>query len=541
MNKRYFNTLLILSFIFASTTSLAASVPGEFIVKLKNNISVQNLDLISQKLNSYVKSEIPEDRLVVIQRASFELPESVISDFSSNPIVEYIEPNFIYHMNALPNDSLFDQQWGLKNSGQKDSEKHIGTPGIDIGAEQAWNITTGSDKVIVAVIDTGINLTHPDLQPNLWTNLAELNGKPGVDDDSNGYIDDTHGYNFENGKESPTPLDDVGHGSHCSGIIGGNGNNGQGIVGVNWQVKLMAVKFLNSAGEGTTEDSIKAIDYAVKNGAKIINASWGGDAFSKAQVEAIERANAAGVLFVAAAGNDKTNSDITPHYPSSYPVENIISVAAIDNQGRLARFSNFGKKSVHVGAPGVNIVSASNADFLSASGTSMAAPFVTGIAALLKAQEPLLTHLQIKDRIISTTEPMSGLQNKTLNRGLANAYRALTNKLTTPESEDPSNWKNETPITISSDHPYLNRTKQTFNVKVPGAKQFSLFFPKMAVEPGFDFIYVKDSTGKVVDKISGIGVDIYSAVIDGDSATVDFVSDRDIFQWGFDITKAVWR
>lgn len=543
--KNIFYRMVIIVTCLVTSLAHAESVTGEYLVKIKtsHNISALSRSFLEKQLNSFIKSEIKDGNLLVVERPTFENVDYALLSLSNNPLVEYVEPNYLYHLTTIPNDTLFGNLWGLKNIGQKDSQKRIGVPGIDIGAVEAWQISTGRSDVVVAVIDTGINYNHPDLKENIWTNQAELNGKPGVDDDGNGYIDDIHGYSFEAGKEKGDANDDVGHGSHCAGIIGAKGNNGQGIVGVNWDVKIMALKFIGESGEGSSEAAIKAIDYAVKNGAKVINASWGGGDESKALLEAIERANKAGVLFVAAAGNDKSDNDAKPFFPASYPVNNIISVAAVDNQGRLAVFSNYGKKSVHVGAPGLNILSITNKDLVSASGTSMAAPFVTGIAALILANEPTLTAQEIKDRIINTTKPISGLQGKTVNRGLVNAYNALTNTLTTDKSEDPSNWTQTYtfPTMISSAHPYLNKTSQKFNVAVPGAKQFSLYFPKISLEPGFDFAIIKDKTGKIVDKISSRGVGFYSAVIDGDSATIEFTSDKDIYDWGFDISKAVWR
>lgn len=531
--------LFSLSPVFASAASSPRFVPGEFLVKMKSSTFAA-----SKVLDSYIKSEMTDAQIVLVQRPIFENSDSAIETLEKNPNVEYVEPNYIYHTTDLPNDILINQLWGLKNFGQKDSLKHSGFVGMDIGAEEAWKITKGSNDVTVAIIDSGINYNHPDLKDNMWTNLAELNGKPGVDDDGNGYIDDIYGYNFESAKENADPMDVLGHGSHCAGIIGAKGNNGQGIVGVNWNVKLMALKFIGESGEGTTDAAIKAIDYAINNGAKIISNSWGGDGPSKALEEAIERANQKGVLFVAAAGNNKADNDVLPFYPASYPLENIISVTAVDNQGRLAPFSNYGKKSVHVGAPGVNILSTVLKDYDSHSGTSMAAPFVSGVAALLLAHEPNLSHIEIKERIIKTSKPISGLQGKTVTRGFVNAYNALTNTETSTTSDDPTNWTNvyTLPTIMSSDHPYLNKTKQKFTVTVPGAKQFSLFLPKVSVDYGYDFVIIKDSKGNIVDKISERNnFNLYSSVIDGDTATVEFIADKDINGWGFEITKAVWR
>lgn len=478
--------LILVIFAFASQSYAidknSKFIPGEYLVKLKNStlLSPNQLNLLSDKLDSYIKTTILNAKIVVVKRPIFENVDSAIENLEKNPLVEYAEPNYRYHLATTPNDTLFSDQWGLINSGQKDTQKRRGFVGMDIGASEAWKITTGSSNIVVAIIDSGINYNHPDLKDNIWVNTSELNGKPGIDDDGNGYIDDIYGYSFETEKESGDPIDMLGHGTHCAGIIGARGNNGQGTSGVNWTVKLMALKFIGESGEGSGEAAIKAIDYAIQNGAQVISNSWGGGDESRALEEAIERANKKGILFIAAAGNDMADNDVKPFFPASYLNENIISVTAIDNQGRLAPFANYGKKSVHIGAPGVNVVSTVIKDYESHSGTSMAAPFVSGVAALLLAHEPLLTHLEIKDRILSTTQPISGLQGKTINRGLVNAYFALTNSQTTATSEDPSTWLNEYtfPTMISSNHPYQNKTNQKFEVKIPGPNNFHYFFQR---------------------------------------------------------------
>jgi hypothetical protein len=269
--------------------------------------------------------------------------------------------------------------------------------------------------------------------------------------------------------------------------------------------------------------------------------SWGGGGFSQTLMDAISRAHQAGALFIAAAGNDSSNNDATASYPASYQLPNVLSVAAIDNTGKLASFSNYGKTSVHVGAPGVNILSSTTAGYEAWSGTSMATPHVSGIAGLLAANEPGLTNVQLKERIVATARPIAGLRGKTKSGGLANAYLALTNQVAPPDMNDPANWTNSLPLSIKTAHPYANNTKQSFSVKVPGATEFALFFPKMDVESGYDFITIKDSAGKVVDKISGGGADVFSAVIKGETATIEFASDKDVTSWGFEISKAAWR
>ncbi|RYZ66790.1 MAG: subtilase, partial [Proteobacteria bacterium] len=449
--------LTLLGTFFASTVALAAAtqpeaVPGEFVVKLRAPISQNKaqINVLSQQLGAYIKSTIPGQNIVVIKRPVFETQKSVLKTMAQMDNVELVEPNYIYRINKSANDPMVAQLWGMKNIGQVDSENTAGVQGMDIGAEQAWDIETGSKNTIIAVIDTGVDYTNENLAPNMWTNDAELNGKTGVDDDGNGVVDDIYGYNAATG--SGDPKDDHGHGSHCAGTIGAKGNDGKGIVGVNWDTRIMAVKFLDAQGSGTLEDAIKAIDYATKMGAKIMSNSWGGGGESQTLKEAIERSNAAGALFVAAAGNESNNNDANPSFPASYTVPNVLTVAAIDNRGEMASFSNYGKNSVHVGAPGVNILSTTTAGYESWSGTSMATPHVSGIAGLVASHEPNLTNLELRNRIITTARPITGLRGKVRSGGLSNAYLALTNTIAPPDLNDPANWQSVS-VSVATAHP----------------------------------------------------------------------------------------
>ena len=437
-------TMTIVALAIVGLSAQAAvqeSIPGEFLVKMKNHPAAMQLmsttEQLSAHLNSYVKSKIISANIVVVKRASFEDQDSAIEILKQSPFVEYVEPNYIYHVKKSPIEVGYVNLWGLHNIGQTDKDGSVGTPGVDIGAEKAWDITTGSAKVLVAVIDTGIDYTHPDLVQNVWTNPGETGrdsqgqdkAKNGIDDDGNGYIDDVHGMNFVD-STAPTgdPADDHGHGSHCSGTIGGYSTSGQGIVGVNWKVKIVAAKFLDASGGGSLEGAIMAIDYASKVGAKVMSASWGGPGFSQALQDAVDRATKAGAIFIAAAGNDAADNDQTPSYPASFPLDDLVSVAAIDNQGNLASFSNFGAKSVHLAAPGVNIYSSvKGGGYDTWSGTSMAAPHVSGVAALVLSREPGLSNADLKQRLISTTRALPSLSGKVVSGGMVNAYNAVTN------------------------------------------------------------------------------------------------------------------
>ncbi len=528
----------ILFLASGASASEHEAVPGEFVVKLKPSISTLNIKSLSSLLGAHVKSTIPGQNIVVVQRPVFEIQRSAVKTLAANPYVQIAEPNYIYRINRAPNDPMIGRLWGMSNTGLKDSEGSIGVKGVDVGAYDAWDIQTGSRNVVVAVIDTGVLWNHPDLAENIWTNQAEANGLPNVDDDKNGFVDDIHGYDFANDKGDPN--DDQGHGTHVSGTIGAKGNDGKGIVGVAWDVQIMGVKFLDAGGSGTLENAIKSIDYATKMGAQIMSNSWGGGGFSETLKESIERSNAAGALFVAAAGNESNNNDSNPSYPASYQIPNVLSVAAINNQGGMASFSNYGRSKVHVGAPGVNILSTTTAGYEAWSGTSMATPHVSGIAALVLSNEPNITSLELKNRIISTAKPISGLRGKVQSGGLANAFTALTNQTPSPDVNDPAHW-NSTSAQVESAHPYDHNAKEAFTVSAPGARQIAIYFEKFQSEAKYDVLKIKDSTGKVVEEISGNNDDNFSVVIDGDTANLEFSSDDSINGFGFKISKVAYR
>jgi thermitase len=535
---------LLSTILLTSVSAFAApkieSVPGEFIVRLKKDvITTKSLRSLSETLGAKIKSTIPGQNIVVVQRPVFEIEKSAVKSLSQNELVDIVEPNYIYRMNKMSNDPMIEQLWGLKNVGQKDSGGTAGVKGLDINVEKAWDIQTGSKKTIVAVIDTGVDENHPDLKENMWTNVAELNGKAGVDDDGNGVIDDIHGFNSITG--SGNALDDQGHGSHCSGTIGAKGNDGAGIVGVNWDVSIMAVKFLDANGSGTLENAIKSIDYATRMGAKVLSNSWGGGGFSQTLFDSIKRSEAAGAIFIAAAGNDSNNNDASPSYPASYVIDNIVSVAANDNTGKIASFSNFGKNSVHIGAPGVNIYSSTGGKYDSWSGTSMATPHVSGVAALLWSNEPNLTAAQIKQRLLVTARPVSGLRGKTRTGGMVDAYAALTNTAPPPDQNDPANWPT-TSLNYASASPYLKNTNETYNIQMAtGTKEFALYFEKFDTEGSYDTVQIYDAKGALVQTISGQNDESFSSTITGSVAKIVFKSDGSVEKSGWKITKAAVR
>jgi len=337
-----------------------------------------------------------------------------IANISTNPNVAYVEPDYIYTIEATPSDPDFSLQYGL----------------TQISAPRAWDVNTGSPDTIIAVIDSGVDYNHPDLQGQIWRNPGEVAGN-GVDDDGNGFVDDVRGWDFA--ANDNNPMDEHNHGTHVAGIVGAKANNNEGGSGVDWQVKIMALKFMNAQGQGSTSAAIRAIDYAVANGAKISNNSWGGGSFSQALFDAIQAAQRQGHLFIAAAGNGDANgigidNDASAHYPSSYQLDNIVAIAATDQSDQLTRFSNFGRTSVDVAAPGLQIYSTiRNGLYASYSGTSMASPFVSGLAGLLLAQNPNLTTAELKSAILNNADPVAGLRGQIVTGARINAFASINN------------------------------------------------------------------------------------------------------------------
>ena len=350
---------------------------------------------------------------------------------ATDPGVVYAVPDYrIAVADREPNDPIYANGWlwGLENNGSSG-----GTVDADIDAARAWGVGTGSGDTVVAVVDSGIDTSHPDLAANLWTNPGEIPGN-GIDDDGNGFTDDVHGYDFVNRDGDPT--DDHGHGTHVAGTIGAVGDNGIGVVGVNWHVRLMALKVLDASGIGSFRSAVEALQYAVQMGAKVSNHSYGAsgaNAFYAPFRDAIVSASVGGHLMAFAAGNDGTNNDSTPFYPARYAAPSALAVAATDRNDRLAGFSNYGANTVALAAPGVSILSTTRGGgYGSKSGTSMAAPHVAGALALLADQHPTWSSDQVVARLLANVDPLPGLNGRVSTGGRLNIGKAMAAELDGP-------------------------------------------------------------------------------------------------------------
>lgn len=356
--------------------------------------------------------------------------EPSLSRLNGYPGVLYAEPDHILKTSAYPDDPMFEFQWGLHNVGQTVNDDP-GTNGSDIDAVEAWDLETGDPEFVIAVIDTGMQLDHPDIIANTWTNPNEIPGN-GYDDDGNGYVDDIHGWDFYGNDNDPTD-DTIGHGLYVAGIIGAVGNNSQGITGVNWRCKILPLRFLGPEG-GFTSDAILAFQYCTQMGVKLSNNSWGGSVYAASLYDAMNNARSYGHLFVCAAGNNGRDIDTLPFYPASHDLDNIISVAATDNDDQLPPFSNYGLVSVDLGAPGVNIYSTFlDGSYRFANGTSAAAPHVTGVASLIWGRMPNAPYYEIRQRIFDSVRQVPSLSGTTATGGVVNAFAALQGTNSRPQ------------------------------------------------------------------------------------------------------------
>ncbi|MES2856911.1 MAG: S8 family serine peptidase [Bdellovibrionota bacterium] len=526
----------LLTLFFVSHASASESVPGEFVVALSKD--AKSIPSLESKLGGKILRHVRKD-IVLVKRNQKETGQLALEKIRDLGFVKAASPNFIYRTVGIPNDPEFGNLWGLANSGALDSSGVRGISGVDIGAVRAWEITTGSSDVVVAVVDTGIDFRIPELNVNAWINEKERDGVEGVDDDDNGYVDDVNGYDFAN--EDGNPYDDHGHGTHCAGTVGARGNDSSGVAGVAWNVRLMAVKFMDSRGSGTLANAIRAIDYARINGAKISSNSWGGGGYNDLLRNAIVDAEKTGQLFIAAAGNDGMNNDDDATYPATYDLENIIAVAAVNNRGELAEFSNYGKISVDIAAPGVNVLSTVPNGVQYYSGTSMATPHVSGVAALLISQNPELGYSELKEKILKSARPLKTLEGKISSGGMLDAFYSLTGDTPPQDPNDPEKFNSKREEILSSSHPYGEGLEQVFTITQPGAKRIAAHFSKFETEYSFDYVEFFNGAGESLGKWSGIKDGAFSPIADGDTLTMKLSTDFTVSLYGFDIDEVYFE
>jgi subtilisin family serine protease len=429
---------VLVAFCFSVQTALAKGIEREsrheFLVKTSSSARAVAFSVSSRSiLLPKPVLETPDgDWFKVIHygvQADVGILEKQLS--STNDVITF-EPNFIWSAigstSTAPKDDDRTDPWPelpprLPRRGRKDPQLQKVWSLDKVGASEAWKIANNASNIIVGVIDSGVDYNHEDLVNNIWRNQAEI-PNDGIDNDGNGFVDDVVGWDFVHGDN--LPWDDNGHGTHTAGTLGATGGNGVGISGVSQRASILPLKFLSAAGEGTTEDAIRAIQYAVASGARVLSNSWGGETYSRALEDAIVSAGRSDVLFVAAAGNDSSDNDSLPLYPAAYPLSNVLAVAATDRNDHLADFSNYGFTTVHLAAPGDFIWSTTPRNKYSVmSGTSMACPLVAGASVLLRAFRPELNALEIKDILLSSSDKLPELLNKVNSSGRLNVWQAL--------------------------------------------------------------------------------------------------------------------
>lgn len=392
-------------------------VPGEVLLKFRSFAKSDEKQRVLDALGARPAPDSmprPDGGDPRLYRLAGLTVEEALERYGKDPALEYIEPNYIWTLAAVPDDPGFPDLWAMQNRGQDG-----GLAGADIGAVAAWDLAVDSRPVRVGIVDTGIDYLHEDLRENLWVNPGEIAGN-GLDDDGNGYVDDVHGYDFA--EDDGDPYDEHGHGTHVAGTIAAVGDNGTGVAGVNWGASLVALRALNAAGEGTTEAIVQAIEYGVAMGLEVLNNSYGSSQYSAALADAVTAAQHAGVVFVAAAGNSRMNIEYLPFYPASLLHPNIVSVAASDRRDELASTlawgSNYGPVSVDLLAPGDEILSTLPGDAYGVtSGTSMAAPHVSGAVALLLSRRPYLSAVEAKQVLLESVTVLPQLEGTCVTGG----------------------------------------------------------------------------------------------------------------------------
>jgi subtilisin family serine protease len=391
---------VLTSFVATSVPDSAPAkrkfLPHQLLVRFEPHVKADKRRKIRAEVGAKVADRLPVDNLQLVTLPNDISVKGADRKLEREDGVRYAEPNFLFRLAAVPNDPLFGRLWGLSNPADN-----------DIDAPEAWDSATGSRSTRLAIADSGIDIRHADLRPNLYVHPGETRAgreSNGVDDDGNGFVDDARGWDFWNADNNP--LDDNGHGSHVSGTVAGVGGNGIGVVGVNWRASLMPLKVCDQRGECASSAMVDAFVYANRSGARVVNVSIGGRKESRAVRNAITSARR--TLFVVAAGNDASDNDTSPVYPCNYSNANLICVAASDRDDRLAGFTNYGARSVDLAAPGVDILSPLPGGlFGTKSGTSMAAPHVTGVAGLLFSRRPGASPTEVRKAILAGVDPLS--------------------------------------------------------------------------------------------------------------------------------------
>jgi subtilisin family serine protease len=445
------------------------------------------------------------------QQITYKIPK-----YTKSPVIE----SFVALENPaemLTNDPMLPQQWAIPNS----------------GVGYAWqNNQIGSKKVIVAIVDSGIELSHPDLKANIYVNPREtVNGR---DDDGNGYVDDISGWDFLNNNNRP--IDELGHGTHVAGIIGAVGNNNIGVTGINQQVSILPLRFMDKEGRGNERAAVAAINYAVKMGATVINCSWGGEGDGAALRAAIQNAQSKGVLVVTASGNDGYNTDSYPSYPSNYTYDNVISVTSINNLDQFPPLTNYGPRSVHIAAPGEKILSTDlKGSYAEMSGTSMAAPYISGAIALIKSIHPDWNYKQLKAELLKYVQVTRHLDRMVASKGRLNVESILTQTVKTYEVPDESRWKTMDMIREST-HPYVN-VDQYFSVKIPNAKFIRVIFDRVDFADGIDKVCLTSRVNGIVECINGKKANYVSQYLVGEMLMINMQTNNTNHGWGFKISK----